>query len=97
MFSLTLWQQYRPELANQVDVALEAQNDLLRKHPELQIEESDNARREGLNAQRAALTKMLSSGLISDGVYEELVTEIDRAIEINTVKQKPKSEIDKSE
>lgn len=89
LFSLTLWQQYRPELVNQVDAALDAQNDLLQKHPELQLEESDDARREGLNAQRAALTKMLSSGLISDGIYEELVTEIDRAIETSTAEPKP--------
>ncbi len=85
LFSLTIWQQYRPELVKQVESALNDQNELLKEHPELQIEESEDARREGLNAQRAALTKMLSSGLISDGVYEELVTEVDQAMESNAV------------
>lgn len=81
LFSLTIWQESKPELEKQVEDALAAQNELLREHPELQLEEREDARREGLNAQRAALTTMLSSGMISDAVYEELVTEVDRALE----------------
>lgn len=80
LFSLNIWKQIEPELQKQVEIALSAQNELLEKHPELQYEEREDAQREGLNAQRAALTKMLSSGLISDVVYEELVTEVDEAI-----------------
>lgn len=45
--------------------------------------------REGLNAQLSALTTMLSSGLISDAVYEELVTEVDHALEITTSSPEP--------
>lgn len=81
LFSLAIWQQSEPELQRQVDEALAAQNELLKKHPELQLEEREDALREGLNAQRSALTTMLSSGLISDTVYEELVTEVDHSIE----------------
>lgn len=80
LFSLTIWKQIEPELQKQVEIALNAQNELLEKHPELQLEEREDAHREGLNAQRAALAKMLSSGLISDAVYEELVTEVDESI-----------------
>ncbi len=81
LFSLTIWRQYEPELQRQVEDALAQQNALLKQHPELQREEHEDARREGLNAQRSALTGMLSSGLISDAVYEELVTEVDHALE----------------
>lgn len=80
LFSLTIWKQIEPELQKQVEDALAAQNELLEKHPELQFEEREDAQREGLNAQRAALAKMLSGGLISDAVYEELVTEVDEKI-----------------
>ncbi|MGI8554780.1 MAG: Na+/H+ antiporter [Pyrinomonadaceae bacterium] len=80
LFSLTLWQQIEPELQKQVGNALAAQNELLEKHPELQCEEREDAQRERLNAQRAAFGKMLSSGLISDTVYDELVTEVDEEI-----------------
>ena len=80
LFSLTLWQQLEPDLSKEVETALTAQNELLKKHPELQFEELEDAQREGLNAQRAALGKMLGSGLISDAVYDELVTEVDEKI-----------------
>lgn len=81
LFSLTIWQQMELELRKQIETALAAQNDLLKKHPELQSEEREDAQTESLNAQRAALATMLSSGLISDQVYEELVTEVDLALE----------------
>lgn len=81
LLSLAIWQQYKPELQKQVDDALAAQIGLLKEHPELQHEEREDAARESLNAQRSALTTMLSSGLISDTVYEELITEVDHSIE----------------
>lgn len=81
LFSLTIWRQYQPELQKQIEDALAAQNELLKQYPELQSEEREDAQMESLNAQRAALTTMLSSGLISDQVYEELVSEVDAAIE----------------
>ena len=80
LFSLTIWQELEPELKKQVENALAAQNELLEKHPELQLEEREDAQREGLNAQRAALSQMLNNGLISDVVYDELVTEVDESI-----------------
>jgi CPA1 family monovalent cation:H+ antiporter len=89
LFSLTIWQQMEPELRKQIEVALAAQNELLEKHPQLQVEEREDAQMESLNAQRAALSTMLSSGLISDAVYEELVTEVDHALENITRGAKP--------
>ncbi|NOT49351.1 MAG: Na+/H+ antiporter, partial [Acidobacteria bacterium] len=97
LFSLTIWQRYQPELRNQVEIALAAQNELLKEHPELQHEEREDAVREGLNAQRSALTTMLSSGLISDSVYEELVTEVDHSIKKMADAPPPKSEPSESE
>lgn len=81
LFSLTIWQQHGPELQKLVDEAFVAQNELLKEHPELQHEEREDALHEGLNAQRSALATMLSSGLISDTVYEELITEVDHSLE----------------
>ncbi|MEO8072928.1 MAG: hypothetical protein ABI686_06745, partial [Acidobacteriota bacterium] len=80
LFSLTIWQEIEPKLQKQIADALASQNELLKKHPELQFEEREDAQREGLNAQRAALAKMLSGGLISDMIYDELITEIDEII-----------------
>ncbi len=81
LFSLNLWKQLEPELKKEVEDALDAQNELLKEHPSLQLEESEDARRESLNAQRSALSTMLSSGLISETIYDELVTDIDHSID----------------
>jgi monovalent cation:H+ antiporter, CPA1 family len=80
MLSLTTWKKIEPELKEQVATALNEQTELLEQHHELQIEEHEDAKLEGLRAQRAALATMLSSGLLSDAVFEELVTEVDDAI-----------------
>ena len=80
LFSLTIWKQIEPALLRQAEDALLSQNELLEKHPELQSEEREDAQREGLIAQRAALSKMLGNGLISDAVYDELVTEVDEKL-----------------
>lgn len=80
LLSVTIWQQYKPELVQGVQDALAAQNELLEQYPDLQLEEREDAVREGLTAQRVSLATMLSSGLISDVIYDELVTEIDQAL-----------------
>ncbi len=78
--SLTTWEEIEPELRKQVADANAAQTALLEEHPDLQTEEREDAILEGLRAQRAALAQMLSSGMISDAVYEELVGEVDGQI-----------------
>ncbi len=78
--SLTTWEAIEPELQMQVADANAAQTALLEEHPDLQTEEREDAILEGLRAQRAALTTMLSNGMISDAVYEELIEEVDKSI-----------------
>ncbi len=80
MLSLTTWEEVETELQKQVAEANEAQTSLLAEHPNLQAEEREDAILEGLRAQRAALTTMLSNGMISEQVYEELVGEVDEQI-----------------
>ena len=82
MLSLTTFQEIQPELKKQVNAALQSQTALLDEHPDLQTEEREDAILEGLRAQRAALATMLSNGMISDAVYEELIEEVDRAISL---------------
>lgn len=80
MLSLTTWEELEPELQKQIADANAAQTALLAEHPDLQLEEREDAEMEGLRAQRAALTTMLSNGLISEQVHEELIQEVDSAL-----------------
>lgn len=80
MLSLSTYQQIEPQLKEQVSIALDAQTALLEEHPDLQSEEQEDAAMEGLRAQRAALTTMLSNGMVSEAIYEELITEVDEEI-----------------
>ena len=75
------WKQLAPELDQQVQTQLKTQHELLHQHPTLQAEELADAKREGLRAQRAALATLLRDGVISERTYEELLTEIDTALE----------------
>jgi hypothetical protein len=61
--------------------ALDAHRELLQAHLTLQAEEREDAWREGLRAQRAMLAALLRDGVISEEVYEELVTEVDAALQ----------------
>lgn len=81
MLSTTAWQQIKEHLDTKVETASDAQQQLLRDQPILRAEELDDARREGLRAERATLTTLLSNGVISEEVYEELVTEVDSALD----------------
>ncbi|HLF25020.1 MAG TPA: Na+/H+ antiporter [Anaerolineae bacterium] len=81
VISLATWEKLQPDLDGRVQTYRAAQRELLREQPALQAEEFNDARREGLRAQRAALATLLRDGLISDHVYEELVAEVDKALE----------------
>ncbi len=65
----------------QVQAQLDAQHELLNQHPVLQAEELEDAKREGLRTQRATLATLLRDGVISERTYEELLTEVDTALE----------------
>lgn len=81
MISGSTWQDLEPRLKTEVEDALKHQQELIAEHPELQHEEKEDAEIETLRARRAALGEMLSHGVISDGIYDELLTEVDAAIE----------------
>jgi CPA1 family monovalent cation:H+ antiporter len=74
------WERLAPELDEQIRGRLEAQRALLQEQPALQAEALSQARQEGLRAQRAALMALASEGLISEEVYAELVSEVDRRL-----------------
>ena len=75
------WEQLAAEMDRQVQTHQSAQRELLSQHPGLQAEEIEDARREGLRMQRATLTSLFRDGVISERAYEELITEVDAALE----------------
>ncbi|MGI8812313.1 MAG: Na+/H+ antiporter [Pyrinomonadaceae bacterium] len=83
MLSLTTWAEIEPELQKQVADASLSQTALLEEHAHLQSEEREDATQEGLRAHRAALNQMLSNGIISEQVYDELIEEVDKAIAVS--------------
>ncbi|MBX0330044.1 Na+/H+ antiporter [Oscillochloris sp. ZM17-4] len=81
MISAATSDQVSAHLDGRIDEASQAQRELLEEHPHLRDEERDDARREGLRAERAMLTSLSSGGVISERVYEELVSEVDARLE----------------
>jgi len=55
------------------------------RHPELEREALLQARREALRAERVALSDAFRQGLISEHVYRELTTEVDRRLDALTL------------
>lgn len=82
MISDSTWHELEQKLANEVDEARQQQKDLIDQNPELRHEEVEDAEIEALRARRAALGEMQSSGIISEQVYSELVSDVDAAIEL---------------
>lgn len=80
MLSLSTFEKIEPKLREQVAAALRSQTSLLQEHPNLQAEEVEDAELESLRAKRAALSTMLSNGMISEQAYDELIEEVDTAI-----------------
>jgi Na+:H+ antiporter len=94
------WKQLAPEMDQQVQAQVDAQHELLDQHPGLQAEELEDARREGLRTQRAALALLLRDGVISERTYEELLTEVDAALEESpesNADEVPEAEVDLGE
>jgi Na+:H+ antiporter len=99
--SASTWESLSPDLDRRIQAQIDSQRDLLRNQPALWTEELDNAKREGLRAQRAMLASLLSDGVISERAYRELVTEVDAALEGEAAEgsdgQTPKQEQEKHE
>jgi uncharacterized protein YaaQ/DNA-binding phage protein len=64
-----------------MDALSAALQETLHDFPELEAQEMITARREMLRAQRGMLATLRRDGVISEGIYEELVAEVDAAIE----------------
>ena len=77
LISHPTWQQLEPEMQDELQIRLRSQTELLEAEPDLSEEARDDARREGLRAQRAMLSELWSNGVISEHVYNELVREVD--------------------
>ena len=74
------WEILRPQLlarAEQMSLDVSA---IQQDHPELAVEELENARRELLRAQRSTLRSLQHDGVISEEVFEKLATEIDAGL-----------------
>ncbi len=77
LISANAWEQLGPEIERELQKQRASQQALLAEQPSLRDEELEDARREGLRAERAMLTRLQSDGIISETIYEELVTEVD--------------------
>ncbi|HEX9796405.1 MAG TPA: Na+/H+ antiporter [Anaerolineales bacterium] len=75
------WRALRPVMERRVDGLTGAVQEVLRSAPELEVEEMATARRESLRAQRSMLATLRRDGVISDETYEELVAEVDLALD----------------
>lgn len=79
-----IWERLITDLDIRLATAREAEQQLLQERPALRAAALDDARREGLRAQRVALSDLQAGGVISDPVYEELVTEVDAALDADS-------------
>jgi CPA1 family monovalent cation:H+ antiporter len=75
------WEQLVREMDQHIEDHLEQQRELLNRHPALRAEELEDARREGLRTQRAMLATLERDGVISERAFEELVADVDAALE----------------
>ena len=76
-----VWAGLRDEYHDTSNRLTEEMAGLFAKYPELEREVLLQARREALRAERGALSHALRQGLISEHVYQELATDVDRRLE----------------
>jgi CPA1 family monovalent cation:H+ antiporter len=74
------WQIIVPALERQSAQLVEQVREIAASNPSVEAEELDTARREGLRAQRAALTGLLRDGIVNEDIFAELVGEVDAAL-----------------
>jgi CPA1 family monovalent cation:H+ antiporter len=80
LISATVWEQLAPELDQQIQIALDSQREWLQRYPALHADERNDAWREGLRAQRVMLYTLMSNGVISEPIYQELVANVDAGL-----------------
>jgi CPA1 family monovalent cation:H+ antiporter len=81
LISAHTWSRLKLLIRQRVDALTESVQEALRQAPDLALHEAATARREALRAQRSMLATLRSDGVISDETYEELVAEVDAAME----------------
>lgn len=75
------WQIIHPALERLNAQLVEQVREIAASNPAVEAEELNTARREGLRAQRAALTGLLRDGLITDEIFVDLAGEVDAALD----------------
>jgi NhaP-type Na+/H+ or K+/H+ antiporter/uncharacterized protein YaaQ len=78
------WQIIHPALERLNAQLVEQVREIAASNPAVEAEELDTARREGLRAQRAALTGLLRDGLIAEDIFAELAGEVDAALDTDS-------------
>jgi CPA1 family monovalent cation:H+ antiporter len=81
LISSHTWETLRPLVEQRLQALTEAVQEALANAPEMEVEQLIAARRESLRAQRGTLAALRRDGVISDETYEELVAEIDLALD----------------
>jgi CPA1 family monovalent cation:H+ antiporter len=80
LFSHHTWQGISPLLEQHAQALASAVKEVMQADPTVEAEELDAARREALRAQRSALIDLLTEGVISEEVFDQLAREVDIAI-----------------
>jgi len=75
------WEKIRPLILERVKALTSTVQEALQAAPELEAGEINTARRESLRAQRNTLSTLRSDGVISQETYEQLVAEVDVALD----------------
>ncbi|GMR10392.1 MAG: Na+/H+ antiporter [Anaerolineae bacterium] len=83
LISLHTWERMRPVLKERSDALADAVQEALQSAPGLEADEINTARREELRARRTMLADLRRDGVIADETYEQLVTEVDAALEMS--------------
>lgn len=81
LISSHTWENIRDVVWERVEALTEAVQEALHDSPELEIDELMTARQRELRAQRSTLGDLRFEGVISDEAHDELVAEIDQALE----------------
>jgi CPA1 family monovalent cation:H+ antiporter len=75
------WETLEPVLRERTEALTAAVKDVLSSAPDIEAQELETARREALRASRSSLAGLRRDGVVRDEIYEELVAEVDAALE----------------
>jgi len=81
LISTHTWTRMRPLLEERMEALTDAVQEALRHAPDLEAAEVATARREVLSAKRSKFTALRRDGLLSAETYDQLVSEIDMALD----------------